>query len=118
MNNMDLKKAEKVWQDFGLFVAVTHPQLMHIFLSEIPECFLPYPRRVIEEALTIGEKHYVERGHDGEAFRTTRVMLEWYTDSKNALEKFYKRPTEILDKMIKSAMESQEETYKKIGKHI
>jgi hypothetical protein len=64
----EANKVFKVWKQWYSFHIILHS----IFLSRIPESFLPYPQTVLEEALNIIAKHY----HDSGDYNATRNIEE------------------------------------------
>ncbi len=86
---MNLKTADTIRKDWGKFLEITHGSLMLIFLANIPESLLPYPKKTIEEALNIVAEHFHNQGNIQavQAIQTTIPFLMGYVSDKEAIKK-------------------------------
>lgn len=85
---MTLAEANKIFKNWGQWYWPCHFILHSIFLSKIPESFLPYPQNVLEEALNIVAKHYRDNG-DLQAsgnIQESIASLGAYTKDEEALQ--------------------------------
>lgn len=85
---MNLKTADAIRMDWGKFLEITNGNLMMIFLTNIPESLLPYPKKTIEEALNIVAKHFHNQGNSEavQTIQTTIPFLMNYVPDKEAIE--------------------------------
>lgn len=85
---MTLEEAEKIVQEWSRHVEYHYPILHAIFLSSIPESFLPFPASVIEEASNIvAERHHYARNFKVvEAVQRCMGIVVAYENDDKALE--------------------------------
>jgi len=106
---MTLEQSQKIQMAWGKFLEVTYGKLMMFFWSNIPESFLPYPKKEIECALNIVAEHYWNQGNK-EAVNTiqsTIPCLMGFVDDKKAIDKVLiklNNPT-LRDRIIKGLQE-------------
>ncbi len=84
---MTLNEAVKIIQVWGKYLEYSSAKLMLIFASNIPESFLPFPRKTLEEALNIAAEHYRKMGNDKvvKAMQNSIGFLEAYRDDEEAI---------------------------------
>ena len=54
---MTLVEARKVTQIYGKYLEVIAGKLHIFFLARVPESFLPFPKKILEEAINIVAAH-------------------------------------------------------------
>ncbi|MFA6492663.1 MAG: hypothetical protein WCV58_00785 [Patescibacteria group bacterium] len=88
-NQMSLELADAIRMDWGKFLELTNGTLMGIFMSTIPQSFLPYPKETIKEAMGIIIKHCSDSGDSKtvELCQTTLAFLEFYVSDEEAIKK-------------------------------
>ena len=85
---MNIIEADKIFKNWSQWYWPCHFILHSIFLSKIPESFLPYPQDVLEEALNVVAKHY----HDISDLKASNNIQESiaslcaYTKDEEALQ--------------------------------
>jgi hypothetical protein len=114
---MTLQQADQIRMDWAKFLEITNGRLVSLFLTHIPERFLPYSKEVIIEALEIVIKQFEKEGNQGAAniTKATIPYLEWYVDdseaiaiaAKNFVDKEYQ-------KVFSKTNDGQEKQYKYI----
>ncbi len=89
MGKMSLAVAEVIMKDWGKFLEITNGNLGAVFLSNIPESFLPYPKEKIEEALNIAAEAFYDQGNMEyvRTIQSTIPLLNFYVPDSLALEK-------------------------------
>ncbi len=87
---MKLSEAEEIFKVWQHFAYPMHSILHSIFLSNIPESLLPYPKDKLEEALNIVAKRFHDQGdyETSKAIQTNMAMLISYKDDNEALEQY------------------------------
>lgn len=85
---MTIEEADEIRLGYGKFLEVANGQLIKLFLTEIPECLLPYPKKDIEEALGICIDFFRSEGEEDlvETFKAVRASLIFYKPVKQALK--------------------------------
>ena len=85
---MNIIEADKIFKNWSKWFWPCHFILHSIFLSKIPESFLPYPKDVLEEALNITAKLYYDAG-DFQASKDIQSSIAYlyrYTKDEEALQ--------------------------------
>jgi hypothetical protein len=85
---MTIIEADKIFRNWSKWYWPCHFILHSIFLSKIPESFLPYPQDVLEKALNIIAKHYYDNG-DLQTSRNIQESIAFllsYTKDEDALQ--------------------------------
>ncbi len=85
---MTIDEANKIFKTWGQWYWPCHFILHAIFLSKIPESFLPYATDILEEALNIVAKQYYDNG-DLKTYRDIQgsiASLIAYTNDEEALQ--------------------------------
>jgi hypothetical protein len=80
-------KIFKVWQEY-----VEISNKMSIVFHTLPESFLPYPLKVLEEALNFLAKRYHDAGdiESSELIKSSLGFLAFYSNDESALEEMQK----------------------------
>jgi len=60
---MTLDEAQKIVNIYSIFLHHVSGKLIYVFGTNIPESFLPFPIKILEEALNIVAKHYHDSGN-------------------------------------------------------
>lgn len=84
---MTLEDADKIVNIWGVYLEYIHGKLSIIFGPQIPESFLPFSPRTLEEALNIVAQHYHEMG-DRETVAVLQSgisLLAWYVNDKDSI---------------------------------
>ena len=84
---MTFDKANKIVHIGGAYLEYCQGRLHSIFLSNIPESFLPFPKETIEEALNIVAEHHHNMGNQDEVKLLQKSMgwLLCYKDDEEAV---------------------------------
>jgi len=85
---MNIIEADNIFKNWNQWYWPCHFILHSIFLSKIPESFLPYPQDVLEEALNVVAKHYHDIG-DLKASNNIQESIAFlcaYTKDEEALQ--------------------------------
>jgi len=84
---MTLNEADKIVKIWGKYLEYSSGKLVLIFDSYIPESFLPFPKKILEEALNIVAEHYHGMGDNEAAELMQRgiALLLGYTDDEEAI---------------------------------
>jgi len=71
---------------WGKYLEVIHGKLMLVFMSKIPESFLPFPKEMIEEAVNkIAEQHWNQGNKQAvETLQSTIPFLMAYANDEDA----------------------------------
>lgn len=90
---MSLEEADKIRMEWGRFLEFSNGKLMKLFMAEIPESLLPYPKHKIEQALDICIDHFSSAGNQEavESFESVKAALLFYTPDKQAVQSAAKR---------------------------
>jgi hypothetical protein len=93
---MTFIEADKIFQTWSRWYWPSHFMLHAIFISKIPESFLPYPLAILEEALNIIVEHYQKSGdlQMSQNIQETMIGLSYYVEDKEALQ----QATELFSK--------------------
>ena len=86
---MEILEAKKIFEAFRKWYWPCHFILDTVFFGKKPESFLPFPKDVITEALSIMEKYYHDIGNTkiADSIQTSNtVMYMSYTKDEEALE--------------------------------
>jgi len=85
---MTITEANKIFKVWKKWCWPCHYILQSIFISKIPESFLPYSQDILEEALNIVAKQYHDAGDvkASKNIQETIVYLWLYTKDKAALQ--------------------------------
>jgi hypothetical protein len=85
---MDILEANKIYNNWRQWYWPCHFILHSIFLSSIPESFLPYPVDVLEEALNIVAKSYWGEGDRkySDTIKQSIGSLLYYKKDEEALQ--------------------------------
>lgn len=83
---MTFEHADKIVTIYGRYLEYCS-KITFVFLTKIPESFLPFPKDIIEEALNIMAEHYYKIGdmHGVNLMRETCAELIPYIDDEEAL---------------------------------
>ncbi|MEK7520048.1 MAG: hypothetical protein AAB581_02290 [Patescibacteria group bacterium] len=84
---MTLDEASKIVQIWGIYLEYFQGKLIFIFSASIPESFLPFPLKTIEEAVNIVTEQHHNTGNQ-EAVRALQVgiaALSAYADDEEAV---------------------------------
>jgi hypothetical protein len=78
---------EEVVHVWGRYLEWVHPKINLIFLPRIPESFLPFPKEILLECLSIMANHYSKTGNQRrvELMLETAPYLHLYVDDEEAL---------------------------------
>lgn len=90
---MDLEEADKIRMEWGKFLEFSNGKLMKLFLAEIPESLLPYPKHKIEQALDICIDYFNSEGNQEaiESFESVKASLMFYVPDRQAIQSAAKR---------------------------
>ena len=120
---MNLKLAEAIMHDYGKFLEISHGGLMGLFLSEIPESLLPYPKEKIEEALLtmLTMANFFQK--DEAVRRNIKTVLNslmFYVEDKKALNLFLERikNKEFIEKSLEARKKLQKERLNELEKNL
>jgi hypothetical protein len=96
-NNMTPQEAEKIFRAWQEYIEINDK--MDKVFSSIPESFLPYPVKVLEEALNIEAKKYFDAGDKKMSRNIQEVMctLIRYKDDEEALKSIHQKLDLILN---------------------
>ena len=85
---MTFIEADKIFKTWSRWYWSSHFMLHAIFISKIPESFLPYPQAIIEEALNIVSEYYHKSGvlQMSKNIQETMVGLLYYVKDEEALQ--------------------------------
>lgn len=85
---MNIIEADKIFKNWSKWYWPCHFVLHSIFLSKVPESFLPYPQDVLEEALNIVAKHHYDNGdfQISKDIQESIASLCAYTKDEEALQ--------------------------------
>ncbi len=91
--SMNIQQADKIVQDYASFTERTAGKLNALFLGTIPESLLPYNKDLLEKALNIMAKYYVEDGQKNLAssMETLKTHLLGYSDDKQTIDRLAER---------------------------
>jgi hypothetical protein len=86
MNILEASKILEVWKQWSY---PFHSLLFSIFMGEIPESLLPYPKQLLAEALNTMYKIHLNSGNTkyAEAISNTIPFLMFYSDDDTAIKK-------------------------------
>ena len=79
---MTFQEANKIFQIWGVYLEYVHGKLNFIFGGHIPESFLPFPLKTLEEAINIVAEHYHNMGNQ-EAVKVIQSGIGWLTAYTN-----------------------------------
>jgi len=84
---MTINEANKIFKDWQEYAEI-NDKLMKFFMTGIPESFLPYPKKTLEEALNIVAKDYFDSGDRkaSDAIADTISFLLFYKNDEEALD--------------------------------
>lgn len=84
---MILSDANKIFQIWGKYLEYTHGKVAMIFMLDIPESFLPFPKVILSEAFQIMSNHYQETNNlkGLNLIRETSILLSMYKDDEESL---------------------------------
>lgn len=85
---MTFAEANKIFKIWSGWYWPSHFILHSIFLSKIPESFLPYPQDILEEALNIVARQYYDNGdlQNSKKIQESIASLASYTKDEDALQ--------------------------------
>lgn len=83
---MTFEKANKIVQIWGKYLEYASGKLMSAFGARIPESFLPFPKKTLEEALNIIAEYHHNNGNQDKVklIQETAVLLTTYIDDEEA----------------------------------
>lgn len=92
---MTLDEARDITRIWSEFLEYANGKLLKFFMSEIPEYFLPFTKKTIEEAVNIiAEDHHKHGNHEVvKALQATISALLFYADNEKAVYSLLKRTT-------------------------
>ncbi len=90
---LSLEQADRVREVWGIFLEFTNGTLLTVFRGAIPESLLPYPKPIIEEALTLLEEHWRAEGNTAaaDAMASSQSGLVLYVPDSQALNETTKK---------------------------
>jgi len=82
-----LEEASKIIDIWGKYLEFENSRFMLLFLSSIPESFLPFPKVVIEEASNMMAKYHHNNGNKAgaDAMQAASSWLIFYNDDEESL---------------------------------
>lgn len=85
---MILEAAESIYKEFGHFLEFNNGSLIMLFLGQIPQSLLPYPKDKIEEALNTALVHFNRKGDKKaiETLKASMALLTCYIDDTQAIK--------------------------------
>jgi hypothetical protein len=85
---MTILEADEIFRVWKLWFYPTHNYLFSVFMSHIPESFLPFPKEILEEALEKIATLYQDSGEKklSEALRITMSFICYYTNDQIAFD--------------------------------
>jgi hypothetical protein len=86
---MTLDEASKIVKIWGIYLEYVGGKLVSLFGAYIPESFLPFPKKTLEEALNIVAEHHHNMGNQDtvKGLQSTIASLLFYTDDEEAILK-------------------------------
>ncbi len=78
---MSIEKAQKIFQEWKNYIEI-HTKLSTIF-EKIPESFLPYPVKILEEALNIIAEDYFNKGNYRMSDNIKELLSDLYIYTKD-----------------------------------
>jgi hypothetical protein len=94
---MDASRINQIIDAYGAFLeSPEQKRLSRLFLTEIPESLLPYPKEEIKEALNVYIRHFEKIGKKDQAQAFNNVLTTLYTFVSD--EEAIKRACERLTK--------------------
>lgn len=117
---MNIKIAEAIMHDYGKFLEIAHGGLMALFLTEIPESLLPYPKVKIEEALRTMADFFQENETIRRNIEACLSSLLFYVEDERALESFWERikNKEFLKKFLEGRKKMQKERLNELERRL
>ena len=84
---MTLDQASKIVDIWGKHLEFFNGKLLILFSGKIPESFLPFSKKTIEEASNIIAKHHYDNGNQSavDAIHTSIAGLMMYIDDEEAI---------------------------------
>jgi len=94
---MSLARADEIRMAWGKFLEVAFGGLVTLFLCDIPESVLPYPKDEIECALNITAKEFFNTGNKeaSTVIQGTIPYLIMFVNDKEAIDKLLKKHSGI-----------------------
>ena len=86
---MKIEEAKKIFNEWHQYMEIAS-KLDKVFMTGIPESFLPYPKNTIRESLNIVKKFYYDVGDIKNADSTTSteiLFLDSHIDDEEAINK-------------------------------
>lgn len=119
---MDIRIAEAIMHDFGKFLELSHGALMGMFLTEIPESLLPYPKAQIEEGLVIMRNYFNSTGENEavQHIETCLSSLMFYVEDEVAIKSATRSFTngKLYKKLLQSRIERQDKLFHELIERI
>ena len=98
-NFMTKEEARKIFESWRAYMEIAD-KLRKLFVT-IPESFLPYPKDILEEALAVIAKDYLDNGHKEKA-ETIQLTIHGYLRCHEKDETALEGMRRVLDLMLKS----------------
>ena len=125
-NRASLEMAHAITTDWSKFIEITNGNLMMLFGTQIPQSLLPYPKKIIIEALDLVAQYFysIENQKAADAVEFMKPVLECYVNDEEGISAAAERFTnekylnQVLPKLAERQNRVLEELTAKIGKNI
>ena len=85
---MNVKEAEKIFNEYGLFLEYSYGRISPFFIRGVPESLLPYPKPILIEVLNIMAEYYYKQGQNRKVKTIEEVLslLAHFIEDQKAIE--------------------------------
>jgi hypothetical protein len=117
---MKLESADKITSIWARYIQDTHPKLLYVFGVDIPESFLPFPIKTLEDAINIQAEYWHDLGVPKEKIvmlQSTIGIFSCYRNDEDALLEAVKliNNEELRKKILPRFKKFQQEWVRKQG---